>query len=224
MKIYATKASDIQDKDVSEILPLLDSDRRQRVQKIRQDGEKRRCICAGILLRYAFINEGHTNDEWDKISVETGEYGKPFIRLLDGALFNYSISHSGEYVVCAVSDSEVGIDIQQIDVKKPVMKIANRFYADEEYARLEKSQNQINDFYRMWSAKESYVKYTGRGISGGIDKAIVSASFDSINDITDEKNVEIAFYENIDGYIMCACSDDETFPEDFDMITNLLVV
>ena len=40
------------------------------------------------------------------------EHGKPY--LSDYSDVHFNISHSGEYVVCSVSDKPVGVDIQKI--------------------------------------------------------------------------------------------------------------
>ena len=43
--------------------------------------------------------------------IARGEKGKPFIVGVENVFFN--ISHSGDYVVCSVSDREIGIDIEK---------------------------------------------------------------------------------------------------------------
>ena len=63
------------------------------------------------------------------VSWEYLQNGKP--RLLKYLNFFYNISHSGDYAICAVSDSEVGVDIQKI--RKPDMRIAKRYFTEDEY-------------------------------------------------------------------------------------------
>lgn len=111
------------------------------------------------------------------------ENGKPY--LPDYPDFHYNISHSGGIVVCAVSGSPVGIDIQQIsDDPVRILKIAAHFFSQEEQQELslrhqEKNPNTgaagnscSNDgqdlchlFCRFWTARESYIKLTGRGLA-----------------------------------------------------------
>ena len=53
--------------------------------------------------------------EMDELSFGTGAHGKPFV--VDHPEVQYNISHSGCYVVCAVSGVPVGIDIQEKRVR-----------------------------------------------------------------------------------------------------------
>ncbi len=71
-----------------------------------------RCIFAGLLFRYAFLQEGYGINEWQQIETTEGTYGKPY--LIKYPTFHYSLSHSGEWVACAVDTKSVGIDIQEI--------------------------------------------------------------------------------------------------------------
>ncbi len=47
------------------------------------------------------------------------EQGKPYI--LDYTNMHFNVSYSEEYVVCAVSDKPVGIDIQKISEYNPAV-------------------------------------------------------------------------------------------------------
>lgn len=77
----------------------------------------------------------------------------------------FNISHSGDYVVLAVSDEEVGCDIQEIRPYNP--KVAVRHYCENETRLIEESGSQDRVFIRLWALKESILKFTGKGISGG---------------------------------------------------------
>ncbi len=85
------------------------------------------------------------------------EYGKPYLE--SGELF-FNLSHSGEYVACAISDKEIGIDIQKVCMKKHAMK---KICTLEELAWIKTAE----DFTRVWAIKESYAKAKGKGIALG---------------------------------------------------------
>lgn len=76
----------------------------------------------------------------------------------------FSVSHSGKFWVCAVSKQEIGIDIQNRTCRYQ-RAVARRFFHPDEYEYLEKKD--FSDFFPVWTAKESYVKYTGQGIGEG---------------------------------------------------------
>ena len=66
--------------------------------------------------------------------------------------------------MCAVSRQEIGVDIQK-QTREYRRGIAKRFFHPDEYKYLKK--NNFKDFFPVWTAKESYVKYTGRGVAEG---------------------------------------------------------
>lgn len=101
-----------------------------------------------------------------------GEKGKPYLR--EYPLF-FNLSHSGEYVVCAVSDREIGVDIQKCsDVD--VGRIAERFFSKEECKALEGCgtvEERRRLFFRLWVRKEAYGKLLGEGITGVISESLL---------------------------------------------------
>ena len=83
------------------------------------------------------------------------DMGKPFFE--NGPYFN--ISHSGKYIVMAVSDKEVGVDIEE-NVEKNMSSLIRIF--NEAEAKMIKENA---DFYYLWCAKESLIKCIGSSIS-----------------------------------------------------------
>ena len=87
--------------------------------------------------------------------------GKPYF---EASPVHVSISHSDGMCLAAVSDREIGADIERIrprdtDRKK---RLASRFFAPDEAAAVHADPA---EFYRIWTAKESFIKYTGEGFS-----------------------------------------------------------
>lgn len=102
----------------------------------------------------------------EEIRLYLNEHGKPYLKT-DVPLF-FNISHSGELVVCAFSDTEVGVDVEKIGKER--LAVAERFFHPEEVALLlkvpEKERTEL--FFRYWSAKESVLKYKGTGLSASL--------------------------------------------------------
>lgn len=86
------------------------------------------------------------------------ENRKPYIK--NNPIF-FNISHSGKYIVCVVSDKEIGVDIQEIVYKN---KVVDRICTVNE--RKQAITPEI--FTKMWVKKESYVKKIGIGLSYGL--------------------------------------------------------
>lgn len=81
----------------------------------------------------------------EEIKFIYNEYGKPFVQNFSD--FHFNISHSGEWVVCATANSNVGIDIERVsDIE--ALKLANEFFSEEEFYDLSNmnSDEQINYF------------------------------------------------------------------------------
>ena len=91
--------------------------------------------------------------------------------------FKYNISHSGRYAVCGMicggrDPQPVGIDIQEIPSDpERALKIADRFFSEPERESLHElvragdSTSALLLFCRYWTARESYIKLTGRGLA-----------------------------------------------------------
>lgn len=96
-----------------------------------------------------------------------GSQGKPYFKNYP---YYFSISHSGDYVFCVLSDREVGADIQKKsdDVNE---RILQRFFAPEEkeyWGKCGTEAEKSDFFYRMWCRKEAYGKLTGNGIPDAV--------------------------------------------------------
>ena len=83
------------------------------------------------------------------------EKGKPYFK--NGPYFN--VSHSGKYVVMAIADKEVGVDIEE-NVQKDMSSLI-RIFNDAEA----KVIKEYSDFYYLWCAKESLIKCMGSSIA-----------------------------------------------------------
>jgi phosphopantetheine--protein transferase-like protein len=109
-------------------------------------------LVGGLLLRSVC---GVTDDGM----LRYGNHGKPYLER--GGVF-FRLSHSGDYVILAVSGSENGADIEK--VKPRAFAAAKRCFTAEELDWL-----RLNDtdeaFFVLWTAKEAVMKATGMGFS-----------------------------------------------------------
>ena len=99
----------------------------------------------------------------DQVSIEVTDKGKPFLAGVDD--FHFNLSHSGDWVVIATSVHEVGIDVELIQTAK--YEVAQRFFTSDECMALESliGSEKNEYFYSLWTAKESYLKYLGKGLT-----------------------------------------------------------
>lgn len=91
-----------------------------------------------------------------------GEHGKPYF--CEHPEIRFNISHTGNLVMCAVSDFEIGVDVQEKE-QINTDRIAKKIMSLGEYGKYLASSERQDFFYRIWVMKESYVKWTGDGIT-----------------------------------------------------------
>jgi len=93
--------------------------------------------------------------------------GRPFLRHAGAPDFNLTDTHGGT-LVAMCRRGRVGVDIERLDRKPPVARLAPRWFAPEEAARLAAmpEEDARRAFLRLWTAKEASCKATGTGIFG----------------------------------------------------------
>lgn len=102
------------------------------------------------------------------------ERGKP--RFLSG-FPEFSVSHTGSLWVCLMGNQPVGVDVQKIR-RCSMEAIARRYYAPDEQKYAANTGEE--GFFRIWTRKEAYVKFTGQGITG--EMHLFSTLKDSLED------------------------------------------
>lgn len=90
----------------------------------------------------------------------TTKYGKLYLTNEDNYYFN--ISHSGQYIILAISNHEIGIDIELGEriLESEVMAMSKNFCDENEQKLIAGNKNR---FLKMWVKKEALMKYQGTG-------------------------------------------------------------
>lgn len=141
----------------------------------------------------------------DPISVRYtyGAKGKPYLQTKENlSEMFFNLSHSGDYVICAVSEREVGADIQKMQMQG-TKRLANRFFSEEERKLLQscdRSEHRLELFYRLWTRKEAYGKLTGEGITASIDKDFSDLKADWMRSLIWEE------FDELSGYKIACCA------------------
>ncbi len=183
-------------------LEKIEAGRRERLERTQSRVQRLRSLAAGCLLHDALCRElGLLPKEKGAFSIGYREGGKPFLREGEGLFFN--LSHSGDYVCCAVGREETGVDIQVHT--KVRQSLPERFFTQEDNRRLKEAGMEREAlFFRMWSIKESYLKLTGKGIGAGLSSFEIQWEERVIRE---NGKREAMFAENLSlpGCNLCAC-------------------
>lgn len=102
------------------------------------------------------------------LEFEEGEHGKPE---LVGTSLQFNLSHSGDWLACAVTaGTPVGVDLERCRPERASVKVARRFFRDEEAELLENSSgsSMAERFYDFWTLKEAAVKARGGALAPGL--------------------------------------------------------
>jgi 4'-phosphopantetheinyl transferase len=119
-------------------------------------------------------------------------YGKPYLKEYPNICFN--ISHCGVAVACAISNYDVGVDIETIrQIDKSIIEYCCK---EEEKEKIYDSINPNIEFAKIWTMKESYIKMLGIGIQDDIKSVLEKA--------TDEILFSIMVNEH-KGYVCSLC-------------------
>nr|MBQ4320164.1 4'-phosphopantetheinyl transferase superfamily protein [Clostridia bacterium] len=135
--------------------------RKRRADRYLIHDDAVRCIFSEALLRYAYSATGNKLNPAD---IYCTANGKPYI--ISDPRFRFSISHSGIYTAVAFSDSEIGLDIEQINRHLDRKSVSNTVFTPDERSYIYSTDNENLHrlrFTELWTAKESYLKYLGTG-------------------------------------------------------------
>ena len=168
-------------------------ERQARAACCRRREDALRCVAAEALLRYALGT--------DIGRVEMGPCGKPF--LPDRPDFFFNLSHSGNWVVLACGDSEVGVDVQSLRSNTNPEAMARRFFSPEEQRYVfEKESCRDQRFFEIWTGKESYLKYLGTGLG---------RTLPSFSVLSPEPGIRFHRRKLPDGSLLCLCTTEDEY-------------
>ncbi len=176
-----------------------------RNKKVAEKGrteDKLLSLTSGLLLKKSL--ETVEFDENDAV-YEVNEFGCPEIKNIEN--FNFSLSHSGELSICSFSKNGVGCDVQLIE--KPNFKVAKRFFHKNEFEFLERvSTDKINDFYKIWTAKEAVTKLFKMGFYMRFSAFCVTEDKFSPFIIVYDKKIYLKYFLKGE-YCICVASEGE---------------
>ncbi len=137
------------------------------LRKKNKDDQKR--SLAGDMLVKKYLSRIYSVPA-DNICILKGEHSKPYVLNIPA---HFSVSHSGQYTVVAISDRPIGIDLEVIRDFSAIL--ARKLFNEDELRYIagngpsRKKSTMQRCFYEIWTAKEAYLKYKGTGLSGGVN-------------------------------------------------------
>ena len=126
------------------LLKNISSEQKEKALRYKNEQDQLRSLLSSYLVNQLSKEQLLKNDN-----------GKPYYQ--NGPFFN--VSHSGRYVVMAISNHEIGVDIEENIAKN--MDMLLKIFNDAEVKMIKEHA----DFYYLWCAKESLIKCIGSSIN-----------------------------------------------------------
>lgn len=224
IKLYLMEVSPLQDTQCFEqALALVEPERREKIKKSGQEKGRILGLAAGLLAGYAATEAAETTEtlgslesisgkkevpKWIWVTageaikrllvltpakIEKTPSGKPYFADRQGLFL--SLSHSGKYAVCAVSDVPVGVDIQEcLDGRRNILK------------RILCPGEEGTDMFRLWTAKEACVKCTGAGLSKDFRELFTDFENGELKDTVTGECWQLYTAKEPAGYALAICT------------------
>ncbi len=136
--------------------------RKEKALQYKRLDDRKHSVLAFVLLRCA-LREEYGITEVTKFVYN--EFGKPSLL---GSSIHFSLSHCKDAVACAVSNHNIGIDVESVVPYNS--DVARRVCTAQELEMLAQSGNKNADFIKLWTIKEAISKFDGRGLTMPFDK------------------------------------------------------
>lgn len=191
------------------------AERKKKISAMKHEESKRLSLAAGALLAYVMKTQGISHRE-----LIVGEHGKPAFNKCE---VNFNLSHSSGFAVCAVSDRTVGVDIEGI--RKFSSRLAQKVFTPQELGQLKElygGEDMDEHYTRLWTVKESVLKYLGVGIGLSPQKIHLDLSgcVKADCDVQDLSDLNFTFFEEQERLIT-VCSEYDSFCEKAERISPL---
>lgn len=128
---------------------------KDRNQFITTHGSLRKILSQYLSVRPEKIQFSHTTNR------------KPFI-VFPVTTLKFNISHSENKILIAVSDNEIGVDIEKIKPEFAHKDVVEKYFTANEKKAILNAEKPHEVFYKLWTRKEAILKATGMGIAADL--------------------------------------------------------
>lgn len=202
--LYVCNISSLRDADkFNATYEKLSDARKMRVDRCRKADDRLRSAAGEYILNKALSAHGI---DLSAEAFSLREHGKPY--LTAHPEFNFNISHSGDFVICAVSSQAVGCDVERVTEINP--EISRRFSQAEHMQVMAQPDDAARRdmFFRYWVLKESVIKADGRGFSLPLDSFTIKLS-EQMKVIIDGENYTLREFDLHPEYYCALCGTAE---------------
>lgn len=186
---------DFKQNDINYFYGNINKLKKDKIDKYINYEAKTRSIIGEMLLSELLARK---DISYESLDYYINDYGKPYLK--NSNLF-FNISHSFDYVVTAISDKEIGIDIEKI--RKVSINTIKQFATEKEKEYILSSKNNVGErIFKIYTLKEAYFKMLGTNLNH-----ILEVEFTIKNNTVycNDEKVKVGFINDIKGYIIAYC-------------------
>lgn len=149
------------------LLEPLPADIRQKIRRYRRWQNAHACLL-GKLLLIKGLNRFGLDGASLIHQLQYTDFGRPYLP----APIDFNISHSGEYVLCALCNRcRVGVDIEKV---QPInLSDFQGQMTEAEWATVTGAADPLRAFYYYWTRKEAAIKAHGHGLSLPLKEVVI---------------------------------------------------
>jgi 4'-phosphopantetheinyl transferase len=165
---------DVRDAAFDRLHSVMSEQERERAQRFRFERLQQQYTIAHGALR--LILGRYLSIAPDRLRFVEGAHGKPALAE-PPATIRFNVSHSEALAVIAFADGrDLGVDIEAIRPVPEMDEIAQRYFSDQEANDLMQTAPDAREqnFFRIWTRKEAFIKAIGDGLSFPLDSFSVS--------------------------------------------------
>jgi 4'-phosphopantetheinyl transferase len=156
---YTSQAKEMPEGFFQEKLASLPLSIQEKNRRLVQKEDKSRHLLGKLLLQHALARSGVVTDPL--LNICEDRHMRPF---LPGTNIDFNISHSGNYIVCAITNTcRVGIDVEQITAIN-FADFTDVMSADQ-WQIITQADSPFRLFFTFWTIKESVVKADSAGLT-----------------------------------------------------------
>jgi len=140
---------------------ILTGDEIGRANRFYLQKDRNRFITSRAALRT--ILGKYLNLAPEAVEFESGLNKKPFIKNGNQNNLQYNLSHSGDAILLAVTDSPIGADVEFINNDFGYSEVLTDNFSSAEVNYITETDS-IHRFFKLWTRKEAVTKATAQGL------------------------------------------------------------
>ncbi|MGI4749746.1 MAG: 4'-phosphopantetheinyl transferase family protein [Janthinobacterium lividum] len=155
---------------------LLEAEEIKKIQRYQQEKDRQARIISRAVLR--ILLGRYLSVDPVEIRFTLDHNKKLVLQHLASENLCFNVSHSGGWILIAISKNPVGVDVEQINTSFNYQNLLDFSFSSIEKNCIQTAAIPINSFYKLWTRKEALLKATGKGL---VDDLTQIPSLDGIH-------------------------------------------